>query len=72
MAERRRTMKDLFKSLWADESGQGLTEYAVIVALVAVALILILIAFRDELGRIFRAIITELNNEVGSVNQFTG
>jgi len=35
-------------------------------------LILIFIAFRGELGRIFRAIITELNTEVGSVNQFTG
>jgi pilus assembly protein Flp/PilA len=69
MAERRRTMKDLFKSLWADESGQGLTEYAVIVALVAVALILVLIAFRHELGRIFRAIVDELGTNVGSITQ---
>lgn len=62
-------MKDLFKSLWADESGQGLTEYALIVALVAIALILLLIAFRDELGRIFQAIVDELSGNVGAVNQ---
>ncbi len=64
-------MKQLFKSFWADESGQGLTEYAVIIALVSIALILVLIAFRDELGRIFNAIHNELNTEVGSVNQVT-
>ena len=62
-------MKDLFKSLWADESGQGLTEYALIVALVAIALILLLIAFRDELGAIFQAIVDELSGTVGNVNQ---
>ena len=62
-------MKELFKSFWADESGQGLTEYAVIIALVSIALILVLIAFRDELARIFRAMRTELNQQVGSINQ---
>jgi len=51
----------LLKSLWNDESGQGLTEYAVIIALVAVGLILILIAFRDSIARVFRATITELD-----------
>lgn len=63
-------MKELFKSFWADESGQGLTEYAVIIALVSIALILVLIAFRNELGRVFNAIKNELNTQVGSVNQY--
>ena len=62
-------MSDLFKRFWTDESGQGLTEYAAIVALVSVALMLVLIAFRDEIGRIFNAMRTELNTEVGSINQ---
>jgi hypothetical protein len=35
MAERRVIMKELLKSFWTDESGQGLTEYALIIALVA-------------------------------------
>jgi pilus assembly protein Flp/PilA len=53
-------MKELFKSYWADESGQGLTEYGLIVGIVAVALLLILIAFRDQLARIYRAIVAAL------------
>ena len=63
------TVKQLLQQFWTDESGQGLTEYASIVALVSVALILVLIAFRNELGRIFNAMRNELNTEVGSINQ---
>jgi pilus assembly protein Flp/PilA len=59
----------LLKKFWTDESGQGLTEYAAIIALVSVGLMLVLIAFRDELGRVFNAIRTELNTQVGSINQ---
>ena len=63
-------MKKMFKSFWADESGQGLTEYALIIALVAIGLIIILIAFRDAIVRIFVAIRGELN--APPTNQFTG
>ena len=62
-------MKTVMKSFLTSESGQGLTEYASIVALVSVALILVLIAFRDELGRIYNAIRGELNTQIGSINQ---
>ena len=61
----------LLKTFWTDQSGQGLTEYASIVALVSVALILVLVAFRDELARIYNAMRTELNTQVGSINQAT-
>lgn len=44
---------ELIKTFWTDESGQGLTEYAVIIGLVSVALLLVLIAFRDEIARVF-------------------
>ena len=54
-------MLELVNRFWTDESGQALTEYALIIALVSIGLILVLIAFRDELGRIFNAIRTELN-----------
>ena len=53
-------MKQLFKSYWADESGQGLTEYALILALVSVGLIAVLIIFRDEIGAVFDRIIDTL------------
>ena len=58
---------DLMKSLWSDESGQGLTEYAVIIALVAVGLILVLVAFREAIANVFRDTTTELNK--ATVNQ---
>jgi Flp pilus assembly pilin Flp len=60
---------ELFKAFWTSESGQGLTEYASIVALVSVALILVLVAFRDELARIYNAMRSELNTEIGTINQ---
>jgi Flp pilus assembly pilin Flp len=60
---------ELLKTFWTNESGQGLTEYASIVALVSVALILVLVAFRDELGRIYNAMRSELNTQIGSINQ---
>jgi pilus assembly protein Flp/PilA len=50
----------LIKSFWNDESGQGLTEYAVIIALVSIALLVVLAAFRDELASVFNEIRTEL------------
>jgi pilus assembly protein Flp/PilA len=53
-------MVQFFKALWSDDSGQGLTEYAVIVGLVSIALVLLLGLMSDELGRIFNAIVTEL------------
>jgi Flp pilus assembly pilin Flp len=60
---------ELLKHFATDESGQGLTEYASIVALVSVALILVLVAFRDELARIYNAMRNELNTQIGSINQ---
>lgn len=53
-------MKQLFKSFWADESGQGLTEYALILALVSVGLIAVLLVFRDEIGRVIDRVIEAL------------
>jgi pilus assembly protein Flp/PilA len=56
MAERRVIMKEMLKSFWTDESGQGLTEYALIIALVSIGLIAILIIFRNAIGGVFNAI----------------
>lgn len=54
-------MKELLKSFWTDESGQGLTEYALIIALVSIGLILILIIFRNAIGDVFSKIKDELD-----------
>jgi len=60
----------LIQTFWADESGQGLTEYAAIIALVSIGLMLVLIAFRNELGRIYNLITSELRGQTGSINQY--
>lgn len=54
-------MLQIWNALWSDESGQGLTEYALIIGLVSVALVLVLVAMSNELGRVFNAIVDELN-----------
>lgn len=46
-------MLSLFASFWHEESGQGLTEYALILALVSIGLIAVLVVFRDAIGGIF-------------------
>ena len=42
-----------FARFWNDESGQGLTEYALVLALVSIGLIAVLVLFRDSIGGIF-------------------
>lgn len=55
-------MKQLVTSFWSDESGQGLTEYGLILALIALAVLGILILFREELQRIWNAILGGIQN----------
>ena len=58
-------MKELLKSFWTDESGQGLTEYALIIALVAIGLILVLIGFRGTIANTLRSIGAALEDAPG-------
>ena len=46
-------MQSTLAKFWNDESGQGLTEYALILALVSVGLIAVMVVFRDAIGGIF-------------------
>ena len=55
-------MMEMLKSFWTDESGQGLTEYALIIALVAVALVAALIIFRNQIGAVFDRMSQALND----------
>ena len=50
------------KSFLNDDSGQGLVEYALIIALVAIGLIAILILFRNAIGNVFNESKNRLNN----------
>jgi len=54
-------MKEALKALWNDEQGQGLTEYALLIALVSLGLILLLGSYRNALGNVFRNATNTLN-----------
>ncbi len=55
-------MKELLKSFWNDESGQGLAEYAVLIALITLALVLVIKPFREAIKNVFNAVTGALNN----------
>jgi pilus assembly protein Flp/PilA len=59
-------MTNLVKRFWNDESGQGLTEYALIIALVAIGLIAVLLVFRNQIGGVFDRASNNLNSAPGS------
>jgi pilus assembly protein Flp/PilA len=59
-------MTNLVKRFWNDESGQGLTEYALIIALVAIGLIAVLLVFRNQIGGVFDRASNDLNSSPGS------
>jgi Flp pilus assembly pilin Flp len=52
----------MWTTLWHDESGQGLTEYALLIALISLGLILALGRYRNTLGNVFRNAANALNN----------
>ena len=55
-------MTNLMQRLWDDESGQGLTEYVLIIALIAIGLIAIMVFFRNAIGTVFAKTSNTLNN----------
>ena len=55
-------MQPLRKRFWSDEAGQGLVEYVIIVALVAIGLIVAVVLLRNGVG-------TAVN---GAANQLDG
>lgn len=59
-------MLTTWNRFWNEESGQGLTEYALIIALVAVALIVVLVIFRNQIGGVFNRANQALNDAPGT------
>jgi pilus assembly protein Flp/PilA len=55
-------MSRTLKALWTDEQGQGITEYALLLVLVSLGLILVMENFRDELGNVFGEMSEELED----------
>ncbi|TMB60770.1 MAG: Flp family type IVb pilin [Chloroflexi bacterium] len=41
---------------WLDERGQGMVEYALIIAVIAIAIIVAMVFFKDQLSNYFSSI----------------
>lgn len=59
-------MLSLAKRLWQEETGQGMVEYGLIIALVAVALIGVLTTMKGGLAGIFGKVEEELDGATTS------
>jgi pilus assembly protein Flp/PilA len=59
-------MKNLLKVLWSDDSGQGMVEYALIIALVGIGLIAILVFMRNRTGDVYQAVSDSLQSAPAS------
>ena len=57
-------MKQLFKSLVADESGQDMIEYALVTAMIALATSAVLRGYKTDFGSIFNQIGNQLTNAI--------
>ena len=55
-------MKELLKRLWQEEEGQDLTEYALLVVLIALAAVTAMQGLATAIGSTFQSIATKLNN----------
>lgn len=58
-------MKRFFKTLWQDESGQDLAEYALLLGLIAVALVGAIVLLRDAISDRFNEAAVELEGAGG-------
>lgn len=55
-------MRQLVKRFWSDDSGQGMVEYALIVALVAIGLIAVFLFLRNSTGDVLNTAADSLQN----------
>lgn len=56
-------MWDSIKTFLQDEEGQGMTEYIILVALIAIAVIVAVVFFRDKLKELFFGTSNKLDEE---------
>lgn len=54
-------MKELLGRLWKDESGQGMAEYGLILALIAVVVIAAALGLGDSISKKFSGVASEIS-----------
>jgi Flp pilus assembly pilin Flp len=57
-------MLELFQALWTDESGQDLAEYALLIALIALAVIVAVALLGSRISNVFNTIGSTLESQV--------
>jgi Flp pilus assembly pilin Flp len=55
-------MSELLRNFWSEESGQGLVEYVLIIALVSIGLTVVMLLFRNSIGNVFKTVSNTLNS----------
>ena len=55
-------MTKFLNALWQDESGQDLTEYVLLIVIIALGVTLAIVALRDEIINVFTRAGTELSS----------
>ena len=58
----------MFKAWWKDEEGQALSEYGLLIAVIAVAVIAVVVTFRDKLAGAFQKATTSLGQTSATPN----
>ena len=59
-------MKNLFARIIKEESGQGMTEYGMILGFIAVAAIAVMAVFRTEIAALFTGATDQLDTDFGN------
>lgn len=59
-------MKDMLMRLVREEDGQGLTEYGLVVAMVAAVVIAVITIFGDALSDAFKTLANKIENAVST------
>jgi pilus assembly protein Flp/PilA len=58
-------MNNMFTRLWKEEDGQGMTEYGLVLGLIAVGVVAILITMREEITALFNRAVTAIKGAGG-------
>lgn len=58
-------MKKMFKRLFKEDKGQAMTEYGLIIALIAIVVIVAVAAIGTNLNEVFEEIVTQLETALG-------
>jgi len=60
-------MVNVIKRLMTEEEGQGMTEYALVLGVIAIGAIALISAFRTQVGLLWDKVTTEVGNAIASV-----